>query len=132
MLPMEKTEGELKDAFMSNSDFKKSNTLGLTPRTKPTHSLYPSPNISEKDTSLTLQTWVPLSEKAQNLELQIWYPMEVLASGEGDRGYRYQLELSNEGINDHKDTRISASVKSTLQVQTLGGRMQGAVVPIPL
>lgn len=132
MLPMEKTEGELKDAFMSNSDFKKSNTLGLTPRTKPTHSLYPSPNISEKDTSLTLQTWVPLSEKAQNLELQIWYPIEVLASGEGDRGYRYQLELSNEGINDHKDTRISASDKSTLQVQTLGGRMQGAVVPIPL
>lgn len=132
VLPMEKTEGDLKDAFITNSDFKNTNTLGSTPSSKPTYSLYPTTNTSDKNTNLTLQTWVPLSEKAQNIEMQIWYPTEILNSGEGDRGYRYQLEISKEGIKDQKDTRISALDKSTLLVQTLGGRMQGAVVPVPL
>lgn len=132
ILPMEKTEGDLKDAFINYSEFRNTTTLGTTPKSKPTYSAQPAPNISGKNTNLILQTWVPLSEKAQNLEMQIWYPKEILASGEGDRGYRYQLELSSDGVNDQKDTRISALDTSTLIVQTLGGRMQGAVVPIPL
>lgn len=67
---------------------------------------------------------------SQNIELQIWYPTEILASGEGDKGYRYRLELSEEGMNDQMDTRISARDSSKLVVQQLGGRNNAAVLPI--
>lgn len=76
------------------------------------------------------QTWVPLTADAQNIEFQIWYPSEILSSGEGDRGYRYQLELVGDGINDQNDTKISSLDDSTLVVQELGGRENAAVLPI--
>ncbi|MGF6207841.1 hypothetical protein [Pseudomonas frederiksbergensis] len=89
-----------------------------------------APSLPTEDEPLIWQTWVPLTKEAQNIEVQIWYPTETLATGEGDRGYRYQLELSEEGVKDQKDTRISALDKSSLVVQQLGGRENAAVLPI--
>jgi len=81
--------------------------------------------------SVIWQTWVALTEEAQYLEMQVWYSPEVLASGEGDRGYRYQLELEKEGVTDKKDTRISSLDTSELQVQILGGRKNAIAMPVP-
>jgi len=81
--------------------------------------------------SVIWQTWVALTEEAHYLEMQVWYSPEVLASGEGDRGYRYQLELEKEGVTDKKDTRISSLDTSELQVQTLGGRENAIAMPVP-
>jgi hypothetical protein len=76
-------------------------------------------------------TWVPLAEDAQYLELQVWYPPEILTSGEGDRCYRFQLELDNDGIVDQKDTLISSLNTNSLSVQKLGGRDQAVAVLVP-
>jgi hypothetical protein len=77
------------------------------------------------------QAWVPLTEQAQHLELQVWYPPKILASGEGDRGYRFRLALEKDGVVDQKDTRTSSLDTSSLSVQQLGGRDQAVAVAVP-
>jgi hypothetical protein len=78
------------------------------------------------------QTWVPLSNNAQYLELQVWYPTETLAIRPGDNGYRYQIELAPEGVSDNSESRVVGSIKNSLQVETLGGREDAALLPVPL
>ena len=41
---------------------------------------------------------------------------------EGDRGFRFQLELKEQGVTDEKDTLVSSLDTTNIQVQTLGDR----------
>ncbi|WP_397452749.1 hypothetical protein [Pseudomonas sp. NA-150] len=77
------------------------------------------------------QTWGPLAEVAQCIEMQVWYSPEILASSEGDRGYRFQLELDKEGVSDGKGTRLTSLDPGSLQIETLGGREKSIAILVP-
>ena len=77
------------------------------------------------------QTWVPLTEEAQFIEMQVWYAPEILASSEGDRGYRFQLELEKEGVINEEDTRFNSLSANSLQIETLGGRENAIALLMP-
>ena len=79
-------------------------------------------NLIANDKGIIWQTWVPLDADAQFVEAQVWYPVEVLAMVEGDRGFRFQLELKEQGVTDEKDTLVSSWDTTNIQVQTLGDR----------
>ncbi|RIJ08385.1 hypothetical protein DXT77_21075 [Pseudomonas sp. 91RF] len=130
--PVTKLDDQLQAPFLNNGQSVEATTFRSPPITRPlaNASLGAIPPRPREGTSLVWQTWVPLTTDAQNVEIQIWYPIEILASGEGDRGYRYQLELDKEGVEDQKDSRISSLDNSTLVVQQLGGRNDAAVLPL--
>lgn len=73
-----------------------------------------------------------MSNTAQYLELQVWYPTDTLSTSEGDKGFRYQIELTAEGASDNSDSRVVTTNKTSLQVESLGGRDQAALLPVPL
>lgn len=132
MLPVKRLDDQLQLPFLDNGVSVQSTSIGNVPKIRPelNPTLSGIPPVPGKGESLVWQTWVPLTADAQNIEFQIWYPSEILSSGKGDRGYRYQLELADDGVNDQKDTRISSLDDSTLVVQELGGRENAAVLPI--
>jgi hypothetical protein len=132
VLPIEKLDQSLQSPFVDHGRVVESTVLGRAPDASkhktPDGLCYPMPPAGE---GVIWQTWVPLTEDAQYLELQVWYPPEILASGEGDQGYRFQLELDKDGAVDQKDTLISSLDTSSLSVQLLGGRDQAVAVPVP-
>lgn len=84
------------------------------------------------DEDVIWQTWVPLNESAQYLELQVWYSPETLAIRDGDKGYRFQIELVPEGQTDNSDSRVVGLNESPMIVESLGGRKDAVLLPIPL
>jgi hypothetical protein len=84
------------------------------------------------DEDVIWQTWVPLTESAKYLELQVWYPEHILTIREGDKGYRYQIELAPEGETDGRESRVVGSNKNSLTVESLGGRADALQLPVPL
>ncbi len=134
VMPTTKLDGELQEHFVDHGRVESVSIMGDTPKNRwnrNEHAVFGFPMMPPEGEDIVWHTWVPLDEKAQYLELQVWYPEEILSSGEGDRGYRYQLELDEQGVKDQKDTRMSGLDTSTLQVQTLGGREDAIVLPIP-
>jgi len=132
LLATEQLDSSLQSAFVDHGRVVESTALGRVPdapkQKSPDSVCYSMPPEGE---SVIWQTWVPLTEQAQHFELQVWYPPEILASGEGDRGYRFRLALEKDGALDQKDTRISSLETSSLGVQLLGGRDQAVAVPVP-
>jgi hypothetical protein len=132
LLATETLDSSLQSAFVDHGRVVESTALGRVPdapkQKSPDSVCYSMPPEGE---SVIWQTWVPLTEQAQHLELQVWYPPEILASGEGDRGYRFRLALEKDGVADQKDTRIISLDTSSLSVQLLGGRDQAVAVPVP-
>jgi hypothetical protein len=131
-LATEKLDSSLQSSFVDHGRVIESTALGRVPDApklkSPDSVCYSMPPEGE---SVIWQTWVPLTEQVQHLELQVWYPPEILASGEGDRGYRFRLALEKDGAVDQKDTRISSLDTSSLSVQLLGGRDQAVAVAVP-
>jgi hypothetical protein len=134
VMPATKLDGELQPPFVDHGRIEDISVIGNTPENRwnrNEHAVFGFPVMPPEGEDIVWHTWVPLDEKAQYLELQVWYPEEILTSGEGDRGYRYQLELDEQGVKNQKDTRVSSLDTSTLQVQTLGGRESAIVLPMP-
>ena len=134
VMPTAKLDGALQTPFVDCGRVEDISIMGETPTNRwnrNEHAVFGFPVMPPEGEDIVWHTWVPLDEKAQYLELQVWYPEEILASGEGDRGYRYQLKLDEQGVKDPKDTRVSSLDTSTLQVQTLGGREDALALPIP-
>ncbi|WP_122663920.1 toxin VasX [Pseudomonas viridiflava] len=84
------------------------------------------------DEDVIWQTWVPLTESAQYLELQVWYSAQTLPIREGDKGYRYQIELIPEGETDGSESRVVGANLNSLTVESLGGRADALLLPLPL
>lgn len=134
VMPTTKLDGELQIPFVDHGRVEDISVIGNTPENRwhrNEHAAFGFPVMPPEGEDIVWHTWVPLNEKAQYLELQVWYPEEILSPGDGDRGYRYQLELDEQGVKDQKDTRVSSLDTSTLQIQTLGGREDAIALPIP-
>jgi|GEM_PF-1973139 len=88
--------------------------------------------IPPADEDVIWQTWVPLTESTQYLELQVWYSAQTLTIRDGDKGFRYQMELVPEGETDGSDSRVVGSNKNSLAVESLGSRADALLLPVPL
>ncbi|MEB0310933.1 T6SS effector BTH_I2691 family protein [Pseudomonas sp. 10B1] len=128
---VEKLGKSLKEKFIDNGYMIDPSLLGKTPNengpTKAENVYHP---LFENSAGIIWQTWVPLEVDAQFVETQVWYPLEVLAAAEGDRGYRFQLELEEQGVTDEKDTLVSSLNTNSIQVQTLGGREKAITLAV--
>ncbi|WP_397452747.1 hypothetical protein [Pseudomonas sp. NA-150] len=132
VLPVETIDESLQEPFIKHGVIVESGLLGHTPdhieTNGPNEGRYEMPPEGE---GVVWQTWVPLTEAAQFIEMQVWYSPEILASSEGDRGYRFQLELDKEGVSDEKSTRLTSLDPGTLQIETLGGREKSIAILVP-
>jgi hypothetical protein len=132
--PVEKVGDSLKDCF---SGYGKIEAVAQWRRVSPlktqTRFNEPPQTISPPaEEDVMWQTWVPLTESAQYLELQVWYSAQTLLIREGDKGYRYQIELTPEGEADRSESRVVGSSKNSLTVESLGGRADALLLPLPL
>ncbi|WP_397450586.1 toxin VasX [Pseudomonas sp. NA-150] len=132
VLPVETIDESLQEPFIKHGVIVESRLLGQTPdeinTDGPDEGRYDMPPEGE---GVVWQTWVPLTEDAQFIEMQVWYSPEILASSEGDRGYRFQLELDKGGVSDEKGTRLTSLDPGTLQIENLGGREKSIAVLVP-
>ncbi len=134
VMPVKALDECLQTDFISNGTSEWVSQWGKTPDEE-----FQSHNGARLCTALPLpeedviwQTWVPVSEKTMYLELQVWYPQEVLSPRDGDKGYRFQVELVAGGTFDNKANHLPGAVKDSLQVEKLGARGDGALLPVPL
>lgn len=134
LMPVKALSGTLQKDFISNGSSEPVSQWGQTPdREFQAHqgiqlcNALPSP---EED--VIWQTWIPVADRAKYLEVQVWYPQEVLSTRAGDIGYRFQFELIPGGTYDNKANHLPSAVNSSLQVERLGSRGEGALLPIPL
>ncbi|MEA9995902.1 hypothetical protein QN382_16760 [Pseudomonas sp. 10B1] len=129
---VEKAGHSLQKPFIDNGEIIAPSLLGNTPDEsgpkKRIESCHPIPSGGE---GIIWQAWVPLTVEAQFIEAQVWYPAEILANAEGDRGFRFQLELVEQGVTDEKDTLMSSLDTKNIQVQTLGGRDEASALAVP-
>ncbi|MEB0077860.1 T6SS effector BTH_I2691 family protein [Pseudomonas sp. CCI3.2] len=129
---VEKAGHSLQKPFIDNGEIIAPSLLGKTPDEsgpkKRIESCHPIPAGGE---GIIWQAWVPLTVEAQFIEAQVWYPAEILANAEGDRGFRFQLELVGQGVTDEKDTLMSSLDTKNIQVQTLGGRDDATALAVP-
>lgn len=132
--PVERIGGSLKDSFTGYSTVEPvtqwRNVSSLKTQTYWNDPLQKT--SPPADEGVVWQSWVPLNRNAEYLELQVWYSEETLAVRNGDSGYRYQIELIQEGASDNSDSRVVGSSKNSLEVESLGGRAEAALIPVPL
>jgi len=131
--PVAKIGGSLKDYFTGYGTVEAVSQWRNAPPSK-TQMVWNEPmrtNYPTADEAVIWQTWVPLDESAHYLELQVWYAPETLAIREGDNGYRFQIELTQEGQTDNGESRIVSANKGSLEVETLGGRDDALILPVP-
>jgi len=132
--PVEKMGGSLKDYFTGYGAVEAVSQWQNAPPSKTQMRWNEPPQNSSppEDEGVIWQTWVPLDESAHYLELQVWYGEETLAIREGDNGYRFQIELTQEGQTDNRESRIVSTNKDSLEVEILGGRDEAITLPVPL
>ncbi|WP_397453823.1 T6SS effector BTH_I2691 family protein [Pseudomonas sp. NA-150] len=132
VLPVEAIDQSLQEPFIKHGVIVEPGLLGHTPdhikTDGPDDGRYDMPPEGK---GVVWQTWVPLTENVQFIEMQVWYSPEILASSEGDRGYRFQFELDKEGVSDEKGTRLASLDPGTLQIETLGGREKSIAILVP-
>ncbi|MCQ3001617.1 hypothetical protein NLO98_17845 [Pseudomonas syringae] len=134
VLPIAKVGGSLKEQLIGYGTPESIEQWSKV-SSSPTQVRYNDPAEKELppvDEGIIWEAWVPLGENAQYVELQIWYSTETLAAREGDKGYRYQIELAPEGESDNSDSRVIGSAKKRLEVECLGGRDEATLLPVPL
>ncbi|MCD5979480.1 T6SS effector BTH_I2691 family protein [Pseudomonas quasicaspiana] len=132
--PVERIGGSLKDSFTGYGTVEAVTQWRNVPSLK-TQTRWNDPSQTTSppaDQGVVWQTWVPLNKSAEYLELQVWYSEETLAVRNGDSGYRYQIELVHEGASDNSDSRVVGSSKNSLEVESLGGRAEAALIPVPM
>ncbi|MBC3951042.1 T6SS effector BTH_I2691 family protein [Pseudomonas folii] len=88
--------------------------------------------LPQPDEDIIWQAWIPVEEKSKYVEVQIWYANEILDVKDGDRGYRFQMELLASGAQEDIEQRLPSSSDSALAVEKLGGRYDGANLLVPL
>ncbi|TFZ38780.1 hypothetical protein EWW49_05825 [Pseudomonas syringae] len=114
VLPVEKIDDPLHQAFLDRGQFRKAEQFGKltnTPSGKASDDLT-YPLMPPENEDLIWETWVPLNKDAMYLELQIWYPASLLNLGEDDRSYLFQMELGPRG-----DTAIDGLAAVELEVK---------------
>ncbi|MEQ4312257.1 toxin VasX [Pseudomonas syringae] len=114
VLPVEKIDDPLHEAFLDNGQFRKAvqfGTLSNKPAGKASED-FTYPLMPPENEDLIWETWVPLDKGATYLELQIWYPANLLNPGEDDRSYLFQMELGTRG-----DTVIDGLAAVELEVR---------------
>lgn len=129
LMPVKALSGSLQKDFLSNGCSEVVGQWGNTPDKKfqPHYGISGTPRLNE---DVIWQTWIPLDERAKYLEVQVWYPEEILATRKGDRGYRFQMELAAVGMYDDRESRLLEAGSSSLEVEKLGGRGEGAILPV--
>ncbi|KPW93459.1 hypothetical protein ALP58_01069 [Pseudomonas savastanoi] len=122
VLPVEKIDQPIHDAFLDRGQFRKSEQFG-TLTNKPADKAsedFTYPLMPHEDEDLIWETWVPLDKDATYLELQIWYPSNLIHPGEEDRGYLFQIELGTRGDTDSDGlTAVELEVKALSRTGTL-------------
>lgn len=134
VMPVKALSGSLQKDFISNGSSEPVSQWGQTPdREFQAHQGVQLCNaLPPPEEDVIWQTWIPVAERAKYLEVQVWYPQEVLSTRKGDIGYRFQFELVPGGTYDNKANHLPSAVNSSLQVEQLGSRGEGALLPIPL
>ncbi|KPB21954.1 putative Membrane protein [Pseudomonas savastanoi pv. nerii] len=114
VLPVEKMDDPLHQAFLDRGQFRKAEQFGtLTNKQAGKASEdFTYPLMPPENEDLIWETWVPLNKDATYLELQIWYPASRLSPGEDDRSYLFQIELGLRG-----DTAIDGLAAVELEVK---------------
>ncbi|WP_440064693.1 toxin VasX [Pseudomonas syringae] len=113
VLPVEKIENSIHEAFLNRGQFRKVEQFGMLTN-KPTIKASEDctyPRMPPEKEDLIWETWVPLDKDAIYLELQIWYPYSLVNAREDDKGYLFQMELSTRG-----DTAIDGLTAIELEV----------------
>ncbi|RML33103.1 putative Membrane protein, partial [Pseudomonas syringae pv. atrofaciens] len=114
VLPVEKIENSIHEAFLNRGQFRKVEQFGMLTN-KPTIKASEDctyPRMPPEKEDLIWETWVPLDKDAIYLELQIWYPYSLVNARENDKGYLFQMELSTRG-----DTAIDGLTAIELEVK---------------
>lgn len=134
VMPVKALSGSLQKDFISNGSSEPVSQWGQTPdrEFQVHHGVQLCNALPPPEEDVIWQTWIPVAEKAKYLEVQVWYPQEVLSTRAGDIGYRFQTELVSGGTYDSKASYFPGALNSSLQVEQLGGRGEGALLPIPL
>ncbi|KPX99892.1 putative Membrane protein, partial [Pseudomonas savastanoi pv. nerii] len=114
VLPVEKIDDPLHEAFLDRGQFRKAEQFGTLTNKQAgkTSEDFTYPLMPPENEDLIWETWVPLDKDATYLELQIWYPNNLINPGEDDRGYLFQMELGTRG-----DTAIDGLAAVELEVQ---------------
>ncbi|WP_346398347.1 toxin VasX [Pseudomonas syringae] len=114
VLPVEKIDDPLHQAFLDRGQFRKAEQFGTltnNPAGKASED-FTYPLMPPENEDLIWETWVPLDKDATYLELQIWYPANLINPGEDDRSYLFQMELGTRG-----DTAIDGLAAVELEVK---------------
>ncbi|WP_440778410.1 toxin VasX [Pseudomonas syringae] len=114
VLPVEKIDQPIHEAFLDHGQFRKVEQFGMLtykPAGKASED-YTYPRMPPENEDLIWETWVPLDKDATYLELQIWYPANLLNPGGDDRSYLFQMELGTKG-----DTAIDGLAAVELEVK---------------
>ncbi|POP72354.1 toxin VasX [Pseudomonas syringae] len=114
VLPVEKIDDPLHQAFVDRGQFRKAEQFGTltnNPAGKASED-FTYPLMPPENEDLIWETWVPLDKDATYLELQIWYPANLINPGEDDRSYLFQMELGTRG-----DTAIDGLAAVELEVK---------------
>ncbi|KPW57240.1 putative Membrane protein, partial [Pseudomonas caricapapayae] len=114
VLPIEKIDDALHQAFLDRGQFRKAEQFGMLTN-KPAGEAsedFTYPLMPPENEDLIWETWVPLDMDATYLELQIWYPVTLINPGEDDRSYLFQMELGTRG-----DTAIDGLAAVELEVK---------------
>ncbi|RMR88629.1 putative Membrane protein [Pseudomonas amygdali pv. tabaci] len=114
VLPVEKMDDPLHEAFLDRGQFRKAEQFGTLTNKQAgkTSEDFTYPLMPPENEDLIWETWVPLDKDATYLELQIWYPNNLINPSEDDRGYLFQMELGTWG-----DTAIDGLAAVELEVQ---------------
>lgn len=131
MMPVQLLGGSLKDYFIGYGVTESVAGWEITSDQKP-DMLYNDPPyrpIPSEGEDVVWQTWVPVPDNAQYLELQVWYPPTIITVRNGDKGYRFQIELDAEGASESNGHILGAN-NNVLLIEKLGGRNETANLPI--
>jgi hypothetical protein len=122
VLPVEKIDTPLYEAFLNRGKFRKVEQFGMLTN-KPTAKAsedFTYPLMPPENEDLIWETWVPLDKEATFLELQLWYPYDFINSGEDDRSYLFQMELGTRGDTSIDGlTAIELAVKASSRTGSL-------------
>jgi len=123
ILPVKKMDDPVQDPFLDKGQFESVSVFGKATNKSPesNSSIARFPPMPPAGEDIVWKTWVPVSDNADYIEFQIWYPTQVLATGAGDQGYLYQLELDATG-------KKLADGLSTTQLQVKTSSRAGAMI----
>ncbi len=124
VLPVEKIDFPVQEPFLARGQFKKADSFGVL-FNQPAGNAYEDltfPLMPPEGESIIWETWLPLEKDATYLELKLWYPDSLVKSGQPNKGYRFQVELSHKGkfvIDGLSDSELETKSSEQANVLTL-------------